>query len=93
MQVTITRRHITNGMPCHAEKCPIALALLEALGTSRYVSVGTDSYAVSLVDSGTHTYRLTKRAASFIGRFDRSRGAVRPCTMELGRMELGRRRP
>lgn len=76
MKVTVTQKHIDEGIPCRASSCPIALALKEQ-GYSE-VFVGTDH--VSFYDGlygGRSNLLLPEKAEAFVKKVDARKGTVR----------------
>lgn len=88
--VRVTDKHIADGKPCSSARCPIALALHEALaaeGVQQVQGLMVDDFRVRFTHyaaPGWPTYRaeLPAVAAGFINHFD---GAlpVKPFEFEL----------
>lgn len=85
--VNVTQAHIDAGVRSTSDRCPIALALLEAQGGG-FASVGLGECALAPAGSPgiTTRYQLPAAAMHFIRRFDTG-AAVEPLTFVL-RKEL-----
>ncbi len=85
MKVTITARHLKEGIRCAARRGPVALALAEATGGA--VSVGISAYSINLgAKTPSRRYHMEAQAVRFIESFDCGRNPE-PCTLELGMKE------
>lgn len=88
--VRVTEKHIADGTPCNSARCPIALALFEALAAEGvqqvqglFVGEATVRFT-HYVAPVSRRYRadLTAEACEFINRFD-ERHPVEPFEFEL----------
>lgn len=94
--VRVTDKHIADGVSCSSARCPIALALHEALaaeGVQQVQGLFVDETALRFthyIPADAHRYRaeLPAEAAEFINHFD---GAlpVKPFEFELAWLEMG----
>lgn len=84
--VTVTAEHIAAGQPGICYSCPIALALIDAIGNPDItVSVYDDEATLFGVRGRIARANLPAAAMTFIDRFDGINGAreVEPFTFEL----------
>lgn len=81
--INVTAEHIAQGVQAECTRCPIALAIGEALPDATYVSVNLR--AIELTDGPHEVYLqdpLPIRARAFIREFDNG-WPVRPFSFEL----------
>lgn len=52
--VELTARHLADGEPRRCKRCPVALAVSEAVGSWRFVDVACDGRIVVKAPSGRH---------------------------------------
>ena len=79
--VTVTQEHIDRGTPKVCARCPIALALLDAVPDTGAVSVMADTASFFTDDGVWFQFDLPGEAIEFIERFDETgRDSVSPFT-------------
>ena len=90
MLIEVTQEHIDQGEPGSAERCPIALAIVEQRPdtyTALVASQFADIYEDDPFSEGYHPriqYRTTKKMSDFFRRFDEHK-PVEPMTFRLMR--------
>lgn len=80
MHVSVTAGHIKRGIRGECEKCPVALAMLDAGATS--VMVGDFYIYWKIARKGTCRVRNPKTVQAFIERFDSGK-PVKPFEFDL----------
>ena len=84
IKVDVSSWHIEKGLPSEGDRCPVALALSDALALNdRKLDVGHNSFTISYAD-GTYLMNLPLpgEAQNFIYRFD-NHNPVEPFSFEI----------
>lgn len=84
MKVEVLNRHIYHGQPCIEERCPIALAILDALGAVPVsgVFVGSEVVTILLPDGNEKIIPLPWEINEIIDEYDAT-GVMYPFGFEL----------
>jgi hypothetical protein len=85
--INVTQKHIDKGAQKYCYRCPITLAVLEALELSQDgpdgIILGTADCYVCFYNKDSYQSKLPQVAVDFIECFDRNKGLVSPFSFEL----------
>lgn len=73
MKIVVEERHIKAGTWCTEEACPVALAIMEALGEGWDAYVGSEYVTVVGSDGTVKTYSLAWEITEIIDEYDTTR--------------------
>lgn len=73
MKIEVTQADIDQGETCSTSDCPVALAIIRAVGKELYISVKNERVYIS-----PKFYPLPQEVQDFIGSFDGGPGCL-PC--------------
>jgi hypothetical protein len=83
MKIAVNRNDIAKGMPGISWGCPVALAIIRALGLGRgHIMLGTDKAHILRPDDGIRSLDLPPEVQTWIRKFDRGE-TVEPFEFEL----------
>ena len=77
MKISVTNKHIDDGIPCDRFQCPLALAIQEATGEYGWNVGMSNAYSPDV-----HRLRLPEKAIEFRKTFD-CNGPVSPFEFDL----------
>ena len=82
MKINVTAEHIAHGVRKVCDKCPVALAIKEAIPAATYVMAGTGVIDITL-NKVFKSYEAPESVREFIVNFDRGIKPHLPFSFEL----------
>ena len=84
IKVQVTAEHIKNGIQCTPQKCPVALAIKDAVPQWDFVTVGNDRFSSYIGDALVKEHSpLPMKISKFIRAFDKSPSSVKPISFTI----------
>jgi hypothetical protein len=81
--VVVTTEHIERGEPENCERCPVALAIMDALPAAGVPSVGPSEVAFRVADDMWTDVHLPPEVSDFIESFDGGATDIGPFSFDL----------
>jgi hypothetical protein len=81
--INVTAEHIARGEPENCERCPVALAIMDALPGAGVPEVGPSQVTFRVADDKWADIDLPQAAGDFIETFDGGTADVEPFTFDL----------